>query len=79
MASRPLSKVASPSEIGGMKLKIFLTAVMSIMSILVFGLGCMQKSVLWSWLGFTCSLVSGVFVQLFINRKRNNDAASGRR
>jgi hypothetical protein len=72
MASRPSSKVARPSEIGRMKLKAFLTAVMSLLSILVFVLGCMQQSVLWSWLGFSCALVSGIFVQLFINRKRSN-------
>jgi len=61
-----------------MKLKTFLTAVMSLLSIFVFGLGGVRKNVLWLWIGFICSLVSGVFVQLFIDRKKN-DAASGRR
>ena len=53
-----------------MKLRAFLTTVMSLLSILVFGLGFIQQNVLWSWVGFVCSVVSGVFVQLFINRKK---------
>jgi hypothetical protein len=53
-----------------MKLRAFLTTVMSLLSILVFGLGFIQQNVLWSFLGFVCVLVSGVFVQLFINRKK---------
>jgi di/tricarboxylate transporter len=51
-----------------MKLKAFLTAVMSLLSILVLGLGGVRKNVFWLWIGFVCSLVSAVFVQLFINR-----------
>jgi hypothetical protein len=62
----------------GMKLKAFLTTVMSLLSILVTGLGGMEKDVLWLWVGFICCLVSGVFIQLFINRVKN-DVASGRR
>jgi hypothetical protein len=61
-----------------MKLKTFLTAVMSLLSILVLGLGGARRNVFWLWIGFVCSLVSGVFVQLFINRIKN-DVASGRR
>jgi len=78
MASRPSSKIRSSTRDRGMKLKTFLTAVMSLLSIFVFGLGGVRKNVLWLWIGFICSLVSGVFVQLFIDRKKN-DAASGRR
>ena len=62
----------------GMKLKAFLTTVMSLLSILVTGLGGMEKDVPWLWVGFICCLVSGVFIQLFINRVKN-DVASGRR
>ena len=61
-----------------MKLKTFLTAVMSLLSILVLGLGGVRRSVFWLWIGFVCSVVSGAFVQLFINRVKN-DVASGRR
>jgi hypothetical protein len=51
-------------------MKAFLTTLMSLLSILVLGLGCMQRDVLWAFTGFACALVSGVFVQLFISRKR---------
>ena len=61
-----------------MRLKAFLTTVMSLLSILVTGLGGIEKDVMWLWIGFICCLVSGVFIQLFINRVKN-DVASGRR
>ena len=61
-----------------MKLKTFLTAVMSLLSVLVVLLGGLHRDVLWLWIGFACCLVSGVFIQLFLNRIKN-DAASGRR
>jgi hypothetical protein len=61
-----------------MKLKAFLTTVMSLLSVLVTGLGGIEKDVLWLWIGFICCLVSGVFIQLFINRVKT-DVASGRR
>ncbi len=61
-----------------MKLKSFLTTVMSLLSILVVGLGGIRKNAFWLWVGFICCLISGVFVQLFINRIKN-DVASGRR
>ncbi len=57
-----------------MRVRAFLTTVMSLLSIFVFGLGWKEKSVLWSWLGFICALISGVFVQLFLDRKKMNDA-----
>ncbi len=78
MASRPSSDAARPSD-RGMKPKAFLTTVMSLLSIVVFGLGCIRNDVLWSWMGFICALVSGIFVQMFLDRKRSNVAASGRR
>ena len=83
MASRRSSQIAfstqgpapaaSPTQ-SGMKLKAFLTAVMALLSVLVFGLGWERKSVLWLWIGFICSLVSGVFVQLFIDRRKKKNA-----
>ena len=78
MTGQPSSKIRPSSRDWGMKLKSFLTAVMSLLSILVVGLGGFQKDVFWLWIGFGCCLVSGIFVQLFINRIKN-DVASGRR
>ncbi|HSZ60175.1 MAG TPA: hypothetical protein VK828_00145 [Terriglobales bacterium] len=51
---------------------------MSLLSILVFGLGAMQRDAVWLWIGFGCCLISGVFIQLFINHIKD-DVASGRR
>jgi 1,4-dihydroxy-2-naphthoate octaprenyltransferase len=78
MDSRPSSEIRSSTGQRGMKLKTFLTTVMSLLSILVLGLGGVRKDVLWLWIGFLCCLVSGVFVQLFINRIKD-EIASGRR
>jgi hypothetical protein len=61
-----------------MTVKTFLTALMSLLSVLVVALGGLQKDVFWLWVGFGCCLVSGVFVQLFLNRVKN-DVAAGRR
>jgi preprotein translocase subunit SecF len=76
MASQ--SKISSPTRDRRLGLKAFLTAVMSVLSVLVLGLGGMRRDVLWLFIGFVCALVSGVFIQLFINRVKN-DVASGRR
>jgi hypothetical protein len=38
----------------------------------------MQQNVLWLWIGFVCALVSGVFVQLFLSRIKD-DISAGRR
>jgi hypothetical protein len=57
------------------RLGVFLTAVMGILSVFVFGLGLDRGNVLWMWLGFICVLVSGIFVQLLIERKKVRDAA----
>jgi hypothetical protein len=62
----------------GMRLKTVLTAVMSLLSVFVVLLGGIEKNALWLWIGFGCCLVSGVFVQLFVSRIKN-DIASGRR
>jgi 1,4-dihydroxy-2-naphthoate octaprenyltransferase len=78
MTSRPSSKIRPSAQDWGSKLKTFLTAVMSLLSILVVLLGGVQRDVLWLWIGFVCCLVSGVFIQLFLNRIKN-DVASGRR
>jgi 1,4-dihydroxy-2-naphthoate octaprenyltransferase len=78
MTSQPHSKIRPSTRDWGMTLKTFLTTVMSLLSILVVGLGGFQKDVFWLWIGFVCCLVSGVFVQLFINRIKD-DVASGRR
>lgn len=53
-----------------MKLKAFLTTLMALLSLLVFGLGYERRDMLWMWVGFICVLVSGVFVQLFIDRQK---------
>ena len=70
MTSQPYSKIRPSTRDWGMTLKTFLTAVMSLLSILVVGLGGFQKDVFWLWIGFVCCLVSGVFVQLFITASR---------
>jgi hypothetical protein len=78
MSSQPSSEDRPSTSDWGMRVKTFLTAVMSLLSIFVTGLGGIQRNVLWLWIGFLCCLVSGVFIQLFINRIKN-DVASGRR
>jgi|GEM_PF-2089561 hypothetical protein len=72
------SMIRSTTRDWGMTLKTFLTAVMSLLSVLVVLLGAVRRDALWLWIGFGCCLVSGVFVQLFINRIKS-DIASGRR
>jgi hypothetical protein len=62
----------------GKTIRTFLTAVMSLLSVLVVLLGAVERDALWLWIGFGCCLVSGVFVQLFISRIKR-DIASGRR
>jgi preprotein translocase subunit SecF len=62
----------------GLTIRTILTATMSLLSILVFGLGAMQRDAVWLWIGFGCCLISGVFIQLFINHIKD-DVASGRR
>jgi hypothetical protein len=78
MSAQLSSEVRPSTRDWGMTAKTALTAIMSLLSILVTGLGGIQKDALWLWIGFPCCLVSGVFIQLFINRIKN-DVASGRR
>jgi hypothetical protein len=78
MIGQPSSNVRPSARDWGMTLKTFLTAVMSLLSLLVVALGVWQKDVLWLWVGFVGCLISGVFIQLFLNRIKN-DVASGRR
>jgi hypothetical protein len=78
MIGQPSSDVRPSSRDWGMTLKTFLTAVMSLLSLLVVLLAGFLKDVMWLWIGFVCCLISGVFIQLFLNRVKN-DAASGRR
>ena len=62
-----------------MRLKALLTTLMALLSVFVFGLGLAKHSVLWLWIGFVCALVSGIFVQLFLDRrKRKNVDAENR-
>jgi hypothetical protein len=70
------SRASSPDW--GMRVKTVLTTVMSLLSVFVVLLGGIEKNALWLWIGFGCCLVSGVFVQLFVSRIKN-DIASGRR
>jgi hypothetical protein len=78
MTNQLLSKTRPSTRDWGLQLKTFLTTVMSLLSLLVVLLGGMQKDVLWLWIGFVCCLISGVFIQLFITRIKN-DVASGHR
>ena len=78
MSTQPSSEIRPSATDWGMKLKAFLTTVMSLLSVLVTGLGGIEKDVMWLWIGFICCLISGVFIQLFINRVKT-DVASGRR
>jgi hypothetical protein len=52
-------------------LKTSLTAVMGLLSLLVFGLALDDKNTLWLWISFICALISGIFLQLVINRRKN--------
>ena len=78
MSTQPSSEIRPSTRDWGMTAKTILTAIMSLLSLLVTGLGLVEKDVLWLWIGFIGCLVSGVFIQLFINRIKN-DVASGRR
>ena len=78
MSTQPSSEIRPSTRDWGMTAKTILTAIMSLLSLLVTGLGLVEKDVLWLWIGFIGCLVSGVFIQLFINRIKN-DVAAGRR
>jgi hypothetical protein len=78
MASQPDSPIHSAHEHVttpwhrdvGLRLRAFLTTVMGLLTVVVFGLGCDRKSAFWLWIGFICALVTGIFVQVFINRQK---------
>jgi len=72
------SEIRPSASDWGIKIKTFLTALMSLLSILLVALGGLQRDVFWLWIGFGCCLVSGCFVQLFLNRIKD-DVESGRR
>jgi|HubBroStandDraft_6_1064221.scaffolds.fasta_scaffold04193_6 hypothetical protein len=72
------SQIRPSTHDWGMRVKTFLTALMSLLSVVVVLLGGLQKDVFWLFIGFVCCLVSGVFVQLFLNRVKD-DVESGRR
>jgi len=78
MATKLSSQTRSSNRDRGTQLKTFLTAVMSLLSVLVLALGGWQRNVFWLWIGFVSALISGVFIQLFINGIKN-DVAAGRR
>jgi hypothetical protein len=78
MAIQVSSMIRSSTRDWVMTLKTLLTAMMSLLSVLVFLLAGVRRDALWLWIGFAGCLVSGVFIQLFINRIKS-DIASGRR
>jgi hypothetical protein len=55
-----------------MRLRAFLTSVMSLLSILVFFLASIYHDMFWLWVSFLCILISGVYVQLFIDARRRH-------
>jgi hypothetical protein len=82
MASRPSPQSdlprespdrATSSKRSGLRLKGFLTTVMALLSVLVIGLGFQSRNTLWLWIGFVCALISGVFVQLFVNHREEEE------
>jgi hypothetical protein len=46
---------------------------MALLSVLVLGLGFQSKNTLWLWIGFICALISGVFVQLFVSHREEEE------
>ena len=55
-----------------MRLRAFLTSVMSLLSILVFFLASIHHDMFWLCVSFLCILISGVYVQLFIDARRRH-------
>jgi len=60
---------APSSPLFGTNSVTFLVTLMSLLSIFVFGLACFRRNTLWLWIGFICALISGIFVQLRLNRR----------
>jgi hypothetical protein len=46
---------------------------MGLLSVFVFGMACDERDVFWLWVSFICSIVSGIFVQLWLNREKRRD------
>ena len=69
--------IPRPPQGTGDQIKAFLTTVMGLLSLLVFGLALAGKSTLWLWISFACALISGIFVQILLQRRERNEA-SGR-
>lgn len=46
---------------------------MALLSVLVLGLGFQSRNTLWLWIGFVCALISGVFVQLFLSHREEEE------
>jgi hypothetical protein len=65
-------RAASPKR-SGLRLKGFLTTVMALLSVLVLGLGFQSRNTLWLWIGFLCALISGIFVQLFVSHREEEE------
>ena len=63
---------ATPKDTGN-RIKAFLTTVMGLLSLLVFGLALAGKSTLWLWISFACALISGIFVQILLQRRERNE------
>jgi ABC-type multidrug transport system permease subunit len=51
-----------------------LTALMSLLTILVFGLALDQRDPVWLWVAFVSALIAGFFVQVLIAGRHNKDA-----
>jgi hypothetical protein len=56
-----------------MRLRTFLTSSMGLLTVLVFGLACVRRNVFWLWIAFLCALVSGLFIQLLLQRRETEE------
>lgn len=46
---------------------------MGLLTVLVFGLACVRRNVFWLWIAFLCALVSGLFIQLLVQRRETEE------
>ncbi|MGA9355407.1 MAG: hypothetical protein WBV46_17070 [Terriglobales bacterium] len=70
---RQSAEPATSAKRPGLRLKGFLTTVMGLLSVLVIGLGFQSRNMLWLWIGLICALISGVFVQMFVNHREEEE------
>lgn len=56
-----------------MRIRTFLTTTMSLLTVLVFGVACALRNTFWMWIGFLCTLISGVFIQQLILRRKKEE------